>query len=333
MLVDESIDLKYPHHLAPRHTAPKGLYFNFIASEDAILCTKNQYIASKKIGTHTFLEVAGTFDEDWNFNIHNSQTTLWLAFQFHGSSLLAAIDRSALLHQQYLAYVNTDKELIYQIKAGKVSMILIGLNIEDPARFAQEWDTLQIDRRQATQVFAVEKLGYRIRKALEHIQQTKYSSYSLITKLQFYTSNLIELYHRDLIEQRKSMQQEDISLLHRAKAYIYANYTDREINIQRIADELLTSERTLYRVFKDNGLTVNSAIRTIRIHKGREMLRTSNKSVDMIAFTLQFSTAKYFIKTYVRYFGHTPAMERKLHPPPPEPNYNFNQESKDRQSS
>src|SRR5690606_5380236 len=102
-------------------------------------------------------------------------------------------------------------------------------------------------------------------------------------------------------------------------------------NIQRIADELLTSERTLYRVFKDNGLTVNSAIRTIRIHKGREMLRTSNKSVDMIAFTLQFSTAKYFIKTYVRYFGHTPAMERKLHPPPPEPNYNFTQESKDRQ--
>jgi len=133
----------------------------------------------------------------------------------------------------------------------------------------------------------------------------------------------MEIYHGDLLEQHKSVQQEDISLLHRAKAYIYANYRNEEINIRHIADALLTSERTLYRIFKDHGLTVNSAIQTIRIHKGREMLRTSELSVDMIAFALQFSSAKYFIKTYIRYFGHTPAMERKLHPAPPEPKYNF----------
>ncbi|MCS4223948.1 helix-turn-helix transcriptional regulator [Sphingobacterium sp. BIGb0165] len=90
---------------------------------------------------------------------------------------------------------------------------------------------------------------------------------------------------------------------------------DEEINIQTIAIALLTSERTLYRIFKDKNLTVNSAIQTIRIYKGREMLRTTDLSVDMVAFNLQFSTAKYFIKTYVRYFGHTPAIERKLHPP------------------
>ncbi|MGB3063041.1 helix-turn-helix transcriptional regulator [Sphingobacterium thalpophilum] len=331
MLVNESIDLKYPYHLAPRHTAPKGLYFNFIASEDAILCTKNQYIANKKIGTHTFLEVAGTFDEDWSFNIHNSQTTLWLAFQFHGSSRLAAIDRSALLHQQYLAYVNTDKEVTYHIKAGKVAMILIGQHIQDSARFTQEWDTLQIDRLQATQVFDLEKIGYRIRKALELIQQTRPAPYSLMTKLQFYTSNLIELYHRDLVEQRKSTKQEDISLLHRAKAYIYEHYMDEGLRVDTIVKALRTSKTTLCRVFQENNLTINRAIQTIRIHKGREMLRTSNESVDMIAFTLQFSTAKYFIKTYVRYFGHTPAMERKLHPPPPGPNYNFNKGNKNRQ--
>ena len=324
MLINKSIDLKYPYHLAHRHTAPKGLYFNFLTSDDPILCTKNQYIVSKKTRSHTFLEVAGTFEEDWNFSTHNNRTTFWLAFQFQGTSSIRDLDLSTLSQQHYLGYFNTGEEITYRIKAGKVAMILIGVEIEDPSSLALEWNTLQMDGPQIPQLFPPEKIGYRIRKELEHIQKIRYSAYSLSARLQFYTASLMEIYHGDLLEQRKSAQQEDISLLHRAKAYIYANYTDEEINIRRIAEALLTSERTLYRIFKDHGLTVNSAIQTIRIHKGWEMLRTSEQSVDMIAFALQFSSAKYFIKTYVRYFGHTPAMERKLHPPPPEPKYNFN---------
>jgi len=323
MLINKSINLKYPYHLAQRHTAPKGLYFNFLTAEDPILCTKNQYIASKKIGSHSFLEIAGHFEEDWNFNIRNSETTLWLAFQFHGSSSIKGFSQATLVHQQYLGYFNTDQEISYQIKAGKVAMILIGVEIEDSSSLALEWNTLQLDRLQVTQVLAMEKIGYRIRKVLDLIQQAKSSAYSLSVRLQFYTSNIIELYHRDLTEQRKSAQQEDISLLHRAKAYIYAHYMDEGLKVDTIVKALLTSKTTLCRVFQENNLTVNAAIRTIRIYKGREMLRTSNDSVDMIAFRLQFSTAKYFIKTYVHYFGHTPAMERKLHPPPMEPKYAY----------
>ena len=326
MLINKSIDLKYPYHLAPRHTAPKGLYFNFLTSEDAILCTQNQYIACKKLGTHTFLEVTGNFEEDWRFSISNSQTTFWLTFQFQGTSSIKDIEGSTLSPQHYLGYFNTSSEITYQTNAGKVAMILIGVEIQDTLSLAMEWSTLQLDDRQMLQLFPSQQIGYRIKKILELIQKIKYSPYSLQAKLGFHTASLMAIYHRDLLEQRKSAQQEDISLLHRAKAYIYANYRTEDINIQRIADALLTSERTLYRIFKDHGLTVNSAIQTIRIHKGREMLRTSDLSVDMIAFMLQFSSAKYFIKTYIRYFGHTPAMERKLYPDPPGPKYNFKDE-------
>lgn len=129
-------------------------------------------------------------------------------------------------------------------------MVLIGAEKGDSSNFALEWNILQKDNQQTHQVFPPEKI--------------KYSPYSLHAKLGFHTAGLIAIYHRDLLEQQKSAQQEDISLLHRAKAYIYANFRNEEINIQRIADALLTSERTLYGIFKDHGLTVNSAIQTIR---------------------------------------------------------------------
>src|SRR5690606_29694807 len=115
----------------------------------------------------------------------------------------------------------------------------------------------------------------------------------------------METYHGDLLEHAKSIQPEDLSLFYKAKEYIKAHYMDEDIDIYRMADALLTSDRTLYRIFKEHRLTVNSAIQTMRIHKGREMLRSTHDSVDIIAFHLHFATAKYFIKQYVKYFGHT----------------------------
>ncbi|MCS4223949.1 hypothetical protein [Sphingobacterium sp. BIGb0165] len=201
MLITNSINLHDHSPPAEYQTIPKGLCFNFLTDEKPIRQNENQYIASKKIGVQTFLEIKGTFERDWNFDLSNSRTTFWFAFQFLGSLSLKNIDHSTLDQQQYRGYFNTEKEVTCQLKGGKAWMVFIGIEIEAPTIIAQEWNTLQIDPSISTQVFPAQRIGYRIKKVLELIEKIKYSVYSMNTRLQFYTTSLLEIYHGDLLEQ------------------------------------------------------------------------------------------------------------------------------------
>lgn len=292
---------------------PLTRYFNFLNEKDAHIGCKDRYIASRKTGNQLFLEVKYTTSKDWHFTLQPTAKTFWMAFHFIGTTILNYKDNKTILsHQQYTGFFEEEDRITCHIRSGKVWMVLIGTEIENTVQLGLEWKTLAPNSDVGPSALPILKINFRNKRILEHIQQIKDTPFSSAYKLQYYTICLMETLHGDLLEHAKSAQRDDISLFHRAKEYIMAHYMDEDIDIGRMAQELLTSERTLYRIFQDNGLTVNSAIQAIRIHKGREMLRKTDESVDMIAFHLQFSTAKYFIKQYVKYFGHTPAMERKM---------------------
>ncbi len=299
-----------------KHPLPRGRYFTFLQETDTQVCTQDQYIASRKIGQLFFAEIKCTLDQDKHVVLHNPQPNFWIAFQLMGTSSLASTSKSMLDAQQYQGFFHENTDTKYVLKKGKVWMMLIGMHMDNKTGFDQEWPRLASKVDQPFYLLPSVKIAFRNRKILETIQRIKNVPFSLGYQLQHQVIQLLDAYHRDLREHAKSIQPDDISLFHRAKDYIVAHYRERDININSMAHALLTSDRTLYRIFKENGLTINRAIETIRIYKGREMLRETNTSVDMIAFHLQFSTAKYFIRRYVKYFGHTPATERKLHPPP-----------------
>lgn len=300
---------------------PKGRYFTFLNEADTLVSTKNLYIANRKTGKLLFSEIKGSIDQNWRFPLSSTQHTFWMVFQFLGTSSIATIAHSTLAAQQYHGFFGDNDDIQYVLETGKMWMILIGMQLENTEHLDQEWQTLASGLNGDFHLLPTVKIAFRNKKILNQIQRIKDSPFSLVYKLQYQVVQLMETYHGDLREYIKSIQPEDISLFHHAKEYIIAHYMEEGINIRQMAQELLTSERTLYRIFKENGLTVNRAIQAIRIYKGRELLRETNTSVDMIAFHLQFSTAKYFIKQYVKYFGHTPATERKLHPPPVEPDF------------
>lgn len=287
-------------------------YFPFFNEMDTIFSSTKNYIAKKSIGRMVFIQLKCNHDQDWNFNVQTKRDIFWLTFQLLGESQLSIDPKYKLEHQQYLALYNTKKNLGFEIKRGKTSLLLIGLKIKDVEPFAMEWRSFRIDYETQVKLYPPIHIGYRIKQILNQIQRTRYSYFSLKYKLSTLSVQLIHTYHADLIEKSKSTKQEDVSLFHRAKEYIIAHYMDEDISIKQMISELRTSRRTLFRVFKENGLTINSAIQSIRIYKGREMLRRTDLSVDMVAFHLQFSSAKYFIKQYVKYFGHTPAVERQL---------------------
>ncbi|TDQ76611.1 helix-turn-helix domain-containing protein [Sphingobacterium yanglingense] len=291
---------------------PKGRYFTFLNEDDILLHQREGYIAQRKIGPLTFIEAKCSHSQDWQLRIGNKRPTFWMAFQLLGECRLSIGQEYKVEHQQYLALFNRKGKLDFEIKGGKASLLLIGLKLKDIEAFAMEWRHLQLHHDIKFKQYSNIHIGYRIKNTLTQIQRTKNTYFSLKLKLASLVVQLIDTYHADLIEQSKSLQQADVSLFHRAKEYIIVHYMDEDISIKQMVSELRTSRRTLFRIFKENGLSINSAIQSIRIYKGREMLRRTDLSVDMIAFQLQFATAKYFIKQYVKYFGHTPAMERQL---------------------
>lgn len=98
-------------------------------------------------------------------------------------------------------------------------------------------------------------------------------------------------------------------ILEKAKKYIYEN---TNCKVSDIAKYCLLSESGLYNVFKkESELTPNELIQKIRCEKAVLMLTTTNKSIEEISNSLEFSSTSYFRKVMYRYTQKTPREIRK----------------------
>ena len=103
------------------------------------------------------------------------------------------------------------------------------------------------------------------------------------------------------------------SVYNRAVIYLQQHYMDARLNRLTVAAALNCSPRQLSRAFEGRSHTLTSAIRLIRLHKGRELLlRKKNWSIKKVAETLHFRNAKHFSTRYKQQFGRTPSEERRL---------------------
>lgn len=88
---------------------------------------------------------------------------------------------------------------------------------------------------------------------------------------------------------------------------IQENLGDSEFNVERIGDEIGLSRVQLYRKVK--ALTGHSPVemlRKARLMRARHLLRTTEKSVSEVAYSVGFSTPSYFSKCYKDEFGESP---------------------------
>lgn len=98
-------------------------------------------------------------------------------------------------------------------------------------------------------------------------------------------------------------------ILEKAKKYIFEN---TNCKVSDIAKHCLLSESRLYNTFKkESDLTPNELIQKIRCEKAVVMLTTTNKSVQEISDSLEFSSTSYFRKVLYRYTQKTPKEIRK----------------------
>lgn len=310
---NDSIRISLPKSEVAGDSSPPGLHLNFLTADDFILCEKKQYVASRQQKDMYVMEVKGTFESDWHIELPAQPDCFWLLFQFAGHSQRDKAQHTALSIDGYRGFYGMSRPQRIGIKTGRVWMVLLGLNIDNAKAFTSEWPLLKKPTTAAQPYFSRINIGYRIKQIFKKMRQFADTPYSLHGKIQDHFCQLTDVYHQDLHDKVRSLHKEDIVIYHEAIEYITEHYMDEDINIDTIAERIHVSSRKLYRAFQDKHMTVHKAIQTIRLHKGRELLRETDDSIDIIAFQLNFSTAHYFYKQFVQCFGHSPTKEREMY--------------------
>ena len=106
---------------------------------------------------------------------------------------------------------------------------------------------------------------------------------------------------------------EDISLVNKIKNYIDANYDDKMISLESIADSLNFSMGYLSRIFKKRtGITIAEHIHNLRIQKACHLLSNTNIPVKDIISKIGYNDHSNFTRSFKLQTGFTPSEYRNI---------------------
>lgn len=99
----------------------------------------------------------------------------------------------------------------------------------------------------------------------------------------------------------------DKSFLKQLRKIIQENLSNSDLSVEQIGDEIGLSRVQLYRKVKAlTGYSPVEILRKARLTRARHLLRTTDKSVSEVAYSVGFSTPSYFSKCYKDEFGESP---------------------------
>jgi AraC-like DNA-binding protein len=88
---------------------------------------------------------------------------------------------------------------------------------------------------------------------------------------------------------------------------IEANYTDRNLNLDQIADGLKYSVSHISAIFKNHyGETIKNYITSLRLEKAKELLITTDTKISSVGRETGYDNVGSFVKIFKAYLGETP---------------------------
>lgn len=105
---------------------------------------------------------------------------------------------------------------------------------------------------------------------------------------------------------------DDRKFITEIESLINENLSHKDLSVLFIGEKLGMSHSTIYRKIKKlTGLTGVELIKLIRLNTAAQLLKSSNLSIEEIAFQTGFNTASYFSTSFVKQFGLSPVKFRK----------------------
>jgi DNA-binding response OmpR family regulator len=91
-------------------------------------------------------------------------------------------------------------------------------------------------------------------------------------------------------------------------AYIEANISQHDLNVETLGKELCISRRHLYRkITKLTGESPTDFIRNIRLNKSLELLRDGHLTISEVAYMTGFNTPSHFTSSFRKKYGQSPS--------------------------
>lgn len=147
-----------------------------------------------------------------------------------------------------------------------------------------------------TKPFDMEMLSIRCKGLLRSFDRVKRRYKSHAPELIFNTSKL---------------NNEDESFLLKIKEIIEKNINSPQFGVDTVVDSMLMSRSALYSKFKQlTGQSLGSYISTYKIQRAKEMLTTTDMTMNEISDALGFSTQRYFSTFFKEKTGITPTAFR-----------------------
>jgi len=96
------------------------------------------------------------------------------------------------------------------------------------------------------------------------------------------------------------------SLMTRAKQRMDDRYTDPDLTVQSLADELEIHRTTLFRLFREQyGLTPNDYLKNLRLHQALHMVQQGDDTIQNIARLSGYSDPNYLTRLVKQHLGRS----------------------------
>lgn len=276
--------------------------------------TLDQHVSLIQFETHDFIlcELKGRPSEMMAFSLPAIDTgVLWLCLQFHGK--LTFPDGHVSQPETLFSFATGADEYLLTLATEKQWALLLGVSGTSRQLLMAELPPLREQHDGSPKNWADYPITFADRRQLDAFSKLTFGPFSTRHHIGQLLGQLNATHAQQLEKPREPDGSEHLILLyHQAILFIQQHYLDENLNRDTIAAACNCSVRNLTRAFEGRSVSLRIAIRTLRLHKAKELLQIKPPlSIEEIAVMLRFPSGKYFAAQYKKQFHRSPREERK----------------------
>ncbi|WP_164126246.1 helix-turn-helix domain-containing protein [Sphingobacterium luzhongxinii] len=246
----------------------------------------------------------------------NMQDCLWIHMDLSGRSVLLTSPPRPLSTGEIQCYKQSIAPLSVQLNDGKNWVFMIGILPANMERLAAEypairtWLNMDHTGKECT-VLGKMTLHPKLFSVLDALKRISFRPFGTYYLLMAWNLRIFDIVFNEAKEETDTEQDHEVRLYHKTITYLRQHFCEEGLTLQRIAESLNVSVRTLTRSFANRPHSVSAYLQELRLVEARDRIMASDNTIVSIAFSLHFACQKSFSKLFKKRFGYTPTEWRE----------------------